>query len=55
MRGHRNDAWFVCPKDHAMLRVPEPKEGDSFRCPVDGSTMEKRKAPAFSVFFANEL
>jgi hypothetical protein len=55
MRGHRNDAWFVCPKDHAMLRVPEPKEGDSFKCPVDGTTMDKRKAPAFSVFFANEL
>jgi hypothetical protein len=55
MRGHRNDAWFVCPKDHATLRVPESKDGDSFKCPVDGTTMEKRKAPAFSVFFDNEL
>jgi hypothetical protein len=54
MRG-RHDAWFVCPKDHAMLRVPEPKEGNTFKCPVDGTKMEKRKAPAFSVFFDNEL
>ena len=51
LRGHHDDSWFVCPKDKAMLRVPEPKDGDSFKCPVDGTTMEKRKAPAFTFFF----
>jgi len=43
--------WFVCPKDHTMLRVPEEKSGDAFKCPVDGTTMEKRKGRGFGFFF----
>ena len=47
--------WFVCPKDHATLRVPEAREGDTFRCPVDGTTMEKRKGHGFSFFFDDDF
>src|SRR5947207_12103944 len=33
--------WFVCPKDHTMLRVPDDQVDDkTFKCPVDGTTME---------------
>jgi hypothetical protein len=50
-RGASAQTWFVCPKDHTMLRVPADKKDDSFKCPVDGTTMEKRKGPGFSFFF----
>lgn len=44
-------AIFVCPKDHTVLRVPEEKADQTFKCPVDGTTMEKKKSRAFSLFF----
>jgi len=50
-RGAKSQTWFVCPKDKTMLRVPEDKKDDSFKCPVDGTTMEKRKGPGFAFFF----
>jgi len=50
-----NQTWFVCPKDHAMLRVPEGNDADSFKCPVDGATMEKRKGRAFTFFFDEDF
>ena len=43
--------WFVCPKDHTMLRVPDDKKDDAFKCPVDGTAMEKRKGRGFAFFF----
>ncbi|MEA2164617.1 MAG: hypothetical protein QOK37_2744 [Thermoanaerobaculia bacterium] len=43
--------WFVCPKDHTMLRVPDEKKDDTFKCPVDGTAMEKRKGRGFAFFF----
>ena len=43
--------YFVCPKDKTTLRVPEAKEEQSFKCPLDGSTMEKRKGRGFTLFF----
>jgi hypothetical protein len=43
--------WFVCPKDHTMLRVPDDKADQSFKCPVDGTTMEKKKGRGFAFFF----
>ena len=46
-----NQTWFVCPKDHTMLRVPDGKEDQTFKCPVDGTTMEKRKGKGFTFFF----
>jgi hypothetical protein len=54
IRPRHADTWFVCPKDHATLRVPEVKEGATFKCPVDGTTMEQRKGRAFSLFFDDE-
>lgn len=43
--------WFVCPKDHTMLRVPADKKDGTFKCPVDGTTMEQRKGRGFAFFF----
>ncbi len=47
--------WFVCPKDHTILRVPEEKQDETFKCPVDGSTMEKKKGRGFAFFYDDEL
>ena len=49
--GPNAQTWFVCPKDHTMLRVPDDKKDESFKCPVDGTTMEKRKGRGFGFFF----
>ncbi|HEY8133229.1 MAG TPA: hypothetical protein VII12_15220 [Thermoanaerobaculia bacterium] len=46
-----NQTWFVCPKDHTMLRVPAGKDDQTYKCPVDGTTMEKKKTHGFSFFF----
>jgi hypothetical protein len=46
-----SQTWFVCPKDHTMLRVPEDKKDGTFKCPVDGTTMEQRKGRGFAYFF----
>ena len=43
--------YFVCPKDHTMLRVPKDKAEQSYRCPVDGTPMEKRKGHGIQFFF----
>jgi hypothetical protein len=50
----KNQSWYVCPKDHTMLRVPEAKGNATFKCPLDGTTMEKRKGGAFQFFFDDE-
>ena len=47
--------WFVCPKDHTVLRVPEDKGDQTFKCPVDGTTMEKRKGRGFAFFFDDDV
>jgi hypothetical protein len=52
--GQRMQSWFVCPKDHTMLRVPADHEDGTFKCPVDGTTMEKRKGRGFAYFFDDD-
>lgn len=47
----RGQTYFVCPKDQTTLRVPKENDGQSFRCPVDGTEMEKRKGHGFTFFF----
>lgn len=42
---------FVCPKDHTVLRVPEDKADHTYKCPVDGTPMEKRRSRAFGFWF----
>jgi hypothetical protein len=42
---------FVCPKDGATLRVPDDKKDQEFKCPVDGTTMEKKKGRGFVFSF----
>ena len=51
----KTQTWFVCPKDHTMLRVPEGKQDETFKCPIDGTTMEKRKGHGFSLFFDDDF
>lgn len=48
---HMRQTWFVCPKDHTMLRVPTDKSNESYKCPVDGTKMEKRRGAAFEFFW----
>ena len=43
--------WFVCPEDGTMLRVPEGKEAATYKCPVDGRTMEKKKGRGFTIWW----
>jgi len=50
----RSQTWFVCPKDHTMLRVPDDKADQSFKCPVDGTQMEKKKGRGFAFFFDHD-
>lgn len=44
--------WFVCPEDQTMLRVPEGKEGATYKCPVDGTVMERKKGRGFSIWMS---
>jgi len=46
--------WFVCPKDHTMLRVPDDKADQTFKCPVDGTQMDKKKGRGFAFFFDHD-
>lgn len=50
----KSQTWFVCPKDHTMMRVPEGKSDGTFKCPIDGATMEKRKGSGFAFFFDDD-
>lgn len=40
-----SETWYVCPKDHTMVRIPKSKADDdaTYKCPLDGSPLEKRK------------
>lgn len=51
----RMESWFVCPKDKTALRVPEGKEDATYKCPIDGTVMEKKKGRGFSFFFDDEM
>jgi len=54
LRQHRLGTIYVCPKDGSTLRVPDDKDDQkdqSFKCPVDGTTMEKKKGRGFSFYF----
>lgn len=42
--------WFVCPKDNSMLRVPDAREDATYKCPVDGTTMERKKGRGFTIW-----
>ncbi len=47
----RARTMFVCPKDNATLMVPEGKADQTYKCPIDGTEMEKRRGHGFSFFF----
>lgn len=43
---------YVCPKDHSMLRVPDGDDKEkTYKCPVDGTTMERRKGRGLEFLF----
>jgi hypothetical protein len=50
MPGPKMHMEFVCPKDRSTLRVPEANADQTYRCPVDGTTMEKRWRRGFTLF-----
>ena len=54
-KSNRLQNWFVCPKDKTMLRVPEGKEDQTWKCPIDGTEMEKRKGRGFTFFFDDDV
>lgn len=37
--------FFLCPKDEALLRVPQAEPGKVYKCPVDGTEMKPGKGP----------
>lgn len=54
MRQAGRMTFFVCPKDHSTLHVPDAKDDATYKCPVDGTTMEKRKGHGFSFSFDDD-
>lgn len=52
-RFRENSTFYFCPKDHSMLRVPDGDDEKSrtYKCPVDGTTMEKRAGSGFMFMF----
>jgi hypothetical protein len=47
----KQQTWFVCPKDHTLMAIPDAKEDQTYKCPVDGTVLEKKKGRGFSFFF----
>ena len=54
-RTNKVHTYFVCPKDETTLRVPDGKEDATYKCPIDGTTMEKKKGRGFTFFFDEDL
>lgn len=54
LREKSTQTWYVCPKDHTMLRIPDGKSDATYKCPVDGTTMEKREGRGFTFFYDDE-
>jgi hypothetical protein len=40
-----------CPKDQTTLRVPKADEDATFKCPLDGTAMERRNGRGVTFFF----
>ncbi|HEV7920877.1 MAG TPA: hypothetical protein VGR02_08820 [Thermoanaerobaculia bacterium] len=51
LQPRKQQTWFVCPKDHTLLAIPDAKENQTYKCPVDGTVLEKKKGRGFSFFF----
>ena len=56
LQAFQHGTWYVCPKDHAMLHIAGKGDGSeaagaTYKCPVDGTTMEKRKGQGFGFLF----
>jgi hypothetical protein len=51
LQPRKQQTWFVCPKDHTLMAIPDAKEGQTYKCPVDGTVLEKKKGRGFSFFF----
>jgi hypothetical protein len=46
--------YFVCPRDGAVLHVPDTAAGDTFKCPVDGTEMKGGVGTGRKFFLLNE-
>ena len=55
LRPNTMHSYFVCPKDKTLLRVPEGKDDATYKCPVDGTVMDKKRSRGFTYFFDDQL
>jgi hypothetical protein len=53
--GRSMKTFFVCPNDQTTLHVPQDKADQTYRCPVDGAEMEKRRGHGFTLFLNDAL
>lgn len=51
LQQRKQQTWYVCPKDHTLMAIPDAKEDQTYKCPVDGTVLEKKKGRGFSFFF----
>jgi len=45
--------FYICPKDHTMLRIPHSDHDGQFKCPVDGTPMRPSSGPTSPYFLLN--
>lgn len=53
IREHSLATYYICPKDRAMLRVPNGPAEAMFKCPVDGTLMRPGVGPSREFFLLN--
>jgi hypothetical protein len=55
LRPNKMHTFFVCPKDKTQLRVPQDKDDATYKCPVDGTVMEKKRGRGFTFYYDDEV
>jgi hypothetical protein len=55
LRPNKMHTYFVCPKDKTQLRVPEEKDDATYKCPVDGTVMEKKRGRGFTFYYDDQV
>ena len=53
VRGMGMATYYTCPKDRAMLRVPNGSTEAMFKCPVDGTLMRPGVGPSRQFYLLN--
>lgn len=57
LRANKLHTYFVCPKDKTELRIRDEqgKDDATYKCPVDGTVMEKKRGRGFTFYYDDEL